>query len=37
MVYIQATGGAVSVVASTTNGEQLGSHVRSKALPLYPN
>jgi hypothetical protein len=33
MVFVQATGGAVSVAASTTKGEQLGSHVRTHALP----
>ena len=35
-VYIQASGGAVSVVARTTKDEQLGSHVRTDALPLLP-
>jgi len=34
---IQATGGAVSVGATTTKGYTLGSHVRTNALPLYPN
>ena len=36
MVYVQATGGAISVAASTTKGEQLGSHVRTITPALMP-